>query len=275
MIKFVCPKCRAKLKAEDNMMGQEAICSRCHNHFLVAMTPSAAEAFRDARILEVRRQQQAKKNHKPEVPQAPKIQEKSPTPPIRQAPSPLRKWVAAHPLKSAGIAVAALALFASIVGAYFARRGKFPPTRRVERTLADHGYHKLAALPSIGVLRGRSLCEYHYAIDASQPNLNLVKVWTELEDPKRVKAISSYWFDSPYQRQHTDRHKRGIRAIIDEISGMDAAGNILYPTQDGYHHGIFYERGYVLELRGSFDSSEKKRAFVSMMYILRDKTWDD
>ena len=276
MIKLKCPKCRAKLKAEDEVMGQEITCPRCHHRFPVALTPDAATALASAQILEARKKQSAKKNNGQGLRRLPDLRDQIPAPSTTKHPSPSRKWIAAHPLTSAGLMGGGIViLLATIIGTYFSNRGKFPPKRRIEQTLIRHGYHKIAPLPSIGILRGRSLWEYRYAIDATQANLSLVKVWTALEDPQQVKAVSSYWFDSSYQPQHTNRHKQGVRAIVGDISGLDTVGNVLYPAQDGYHHGTFHGGGYMLELQGRWNPEAKKPAFVDMSYILQDKTWND
>ena len=123
MIKLECPKCRAKLKAEDEVMGQEITCPRCHNRFPVGLTADAARALENARILES--QQAAAKNKSQAIQQLPDLRGEAINPPITKAPSLFRKWVAAHPLTSAGITGAIILIFlASIVVVYFSGSGK-------------------------------------------------------------------------------------------------------------------------------------------------------
>lgn len=120
MIKFLCPRCRAKIKAEDEVMGQEITCPKCRHCFRVALTADAARALENARILEGRQGKTATKNNRQDTPQIPDTQGEATTPPITKARSPFRKWVAAHPLVSAGITgTIILVFFASIVGTYF------------------------------------------------------------------------------------------------------------------------------------------------------------
>ena len=138
MIKLKCPKCRAKLKAEDEVMGDEAICPQCHHHFRVGVTPDAARALANDRKLEARKS--VEKNKGQALRQLPDLRDEIPAPSTTKAPSPFRKWVAAHPLTSAGITgTIILVFFVSIAGIYFSGGGRFPSSaRRPQETPKHH-----------------------------------------------------------------------------------------------------------------------------------------
>ena len=112
-------------------------------------------------------------------------------------------------------------------------------------------------------------------MDANYPYQAIIDVWCDLEKDKVVKGISCHWFDSPTDRQRSNRHWHAAGAVIEDISGIDPARKVLYPDKDGGQHGVYRKAGYILELQGTLNSDAKKPSFVNMLYILRDKTWYD
>lgn len=272
MIKFKCPKCQSRFKTPDGKMGKQVTCPQCHKPFRIGLTPDLKQALWHARILEARKLAQGETGQ--HVSLAPGTQQGHATEAASKAGLSAYEWVQAHNRIAliTGIILAPCLIIAGWL--YYQSSGRLPLRPKAEDILKDGGYHRIGAIPSMGILRGRSLWKFQYALDANHPQTTGMQIWCALEDKNATKAITAHWSKLPYGTEQAWWHKTVAENIIADISGIVPRKQELSLRGNGSYCGVYRKRGYVLEMIGAHGYGKDKNKLVRMTYILRDKKWD-